>query len=171
MKANRMLMWVVAGILAMTAIDAAAQPRGKGKRGMGRRNLMAQLDLTADQQEKVKAIRLENAKKMARIQADVKVASLELREVMAQDVPSAGEVKAKLKAVSEPPSRMMESRINTQLAMKKILTPEQRQKMKELRKQRPNDRRGKWREGRGRRGNWQGRGQGRGQMPPPHPGF
>jgi Spy/CpxP family protein refolding chaperone len=71
---------------------------------------------------------------------------------MSQDAPSASEVKAKLQAVNRARGQMMENRVNMQLAAKKILTPEQRKKMKELRKQGPAGRGGKWREGRGGRG-------------------
>ena len=171
MKKTRMLAGLLAGALALSAGSAMAAPGqmgpgGKGRRGPGVQRLMKQLDLTEAQQEKMKALRLETAKKGAQIQADLKVATLELRNLMSQDAPSASDVKARLQAVNQARGQMMENRVTMQLAVKKILTPDQRKKMKELRKQGPAGRRGKWREGRGRRGPRPGPRE----MPPPQPG-
>ena len=166
MKPTRLLMWIVSGVLAVAAVDAAAQPRGRGKRGPGQHRLMERLDLTAEQQKKIKSLRLETAKKAARIQADLKVARLELAGEMGKDTPSTAEVKARVKAVNEARGRMMESRVNMQLAMKKILTPEQQKKMQMLRSQRPGGRRGMRHEGHGRPGHRQGHRD----MPEPRPG-
>jgi Spy/CpxP family protein refolding chaperone len=160
MRKTRILIGVVIGALALSATAAVAQPgrMGPGRKGghrMGPDRIYQQLDLTEQQQEKIQALRLETAKKAAQIQADLKVARLELRSAMAKDVPSASEVKAKVEAVNRARGEMLENRVNTQLAVRKLLTPQQRDKMKTLRRQGPAGRRGGW-EGRRGPGPWPG---------------
>ena len=137
MKTMRFLMCLLAAAVVLSAVETEARPGRRGKRGFGLERMAAQLDLTEKQQEKIKAARLENGKKMAQLRADLQVAQLELRSLMDADAPSASAVKAKVAAVNAARSKMMENRVNMQLVMKEILTPEQRKKMKQLRQRRP----------------------------------
>ncbi len=121
--------------------------------------LREQLDLTDDQVKQLHSLRTEGAKKAIRSRADVKVKQLELRELLQADEPDRAAIDQKLRELSDARYTAQKQRIDQRLAMRDILTPEQRSKMKELR--------GKFRRG-GERMRWPGR---PGMEGPPRQGF
>ena len=135
---RRILM--AAGILTAVVAAAAflwgtgsvdARPGRRGGRMAGRFEApFKALDLTAEQQEKMKALHLANGKEMVRLRADEQIAQMELQEVMGQDNPSPTEVKAKVDNVNKVRSTITSRMVDLKLGMKKILTPEQREKLR-----------------------------------------
>ena len=84
-----------------------------------------------------------------RLRADLKVARLDLRAAMRKDEPDAADVKASVAAVNSARSLILESRVNHRLKVNSILTPEQRTRLRELRRDRSGKGWGKmWRKGR-----------------------
>jgi Spy/CpxP family protein refolding chaperone len=102
---------------------------------MRRPNLANALGLSESQQEKLKALGLSNAKTMARLQADQKIAMLDLRSAMGQASPSKTDVKTLVAEVNRARGQILTARIDQQLARAAVFTPEQKEKMKELRKE------------------------------------
>lgn len=91
------------------------------------------LGLTAAQKEQIQKITLETRKKNIEVEAKSKIARIELHELMDADAPDQKKIDAKIAELSQTHEAMLRSRVETMLAIKKILTPEQRTKLKELR--------------------------------------
>ena len=172
---ERYILAALIGIVAIASIAPLASARpGKGQRGNKMRpqmagRMMEALDLTDAQKEKLQDLRTANAKAMAKLQADAKIAQIDLKEVMQQDNPKTADVKAKIAAVNKVRGQIMEKRALHGLEMKQVFTPEQRKKLQTLKKQ--HRRRGmrnfQGKRG-GRHGHWRGRMMRRGgPMAPP----
>ncbi len=116
----------------------AMAPRGKGAvrgRRMHRPDIAKALELTSAQQEKLKALKLSSSKAMIRLQADQKVAMLDLRFAMGKAAPGAVDVKALVGKVNNVRARILSARVDQQLASAAIFTPEQKEKMKQLKQE------------------------------------
>jgi len=172
---KRYILAALIGIVAIASIAAVASARpGKGQRGnmMTQRNMkgmhmMQALDLTDAQKEKFHALRTANAKAMAKLQANAKIAQIELREVTRQDAPKTADVKTKVAAVNKVRGQIMEMRTLHGIEMKQVLTPEQRKKLETLKSQpRGRGMRGKAGMQRGRSGGRRGMMRHRGPMMP-----
>ena len=138
----RVKMLAVAGALVVAGAVAvvAAQEPGPGRRAgrMGRPDpaaIQAELGLSADQAAQLKKIRDDGRKQAIRQRADLAIARIELEEAM--DAPSVDDklVAARVKAVSDLQASSLQSRTNQRLAMRRLLTPEQQEKMKQLMRQ------------------------------------
>jgi Spy/CpxP family protein refolding chaperone len=125
--------WTVGGILAVagSVVFATAQePRRQGR--PDRATLEKELGLTADQAAQLRKVRAEGRKQAIRHRADLAIARLELQELM--DAPTVDEkaVSAKVKAIGDLQAAALEARTSQHLAMRRLLTPEQQEKMKQL---------------------------------------
>ena len=132
MKQRIPLVLTAAAMLLWGATMLEAQQRGRRHRGPGFERGLKALGLTAEQKEKMAALRIGQAKQMAQLQADQKVAQLELQEAMHQPNPDPGQVKAKVANLNRVRSQILEKRIDMRMKMNQILTPEQREKLKEM---------------------------------------
>lgn len=143
---------IIAAVVIPILVIAWVLPTNahRGKRGWkGGKASMAALELTAEQRTRMESLKLAQAKQMARLRADLKVARLDLRAAMRKDEPDAADVKASVAAVNGARSLILESRVNHRLKVNSILTPEQRTKLRELRSERSRKGWGKmWRKGR-----------------------
>lgn len=97
--------------------------------GMGPgQGMFKQLDLSTEQIEKLRDMRTSHQKEMIPLRAELKVARIELRElVRAGDNTSA--IDAKIDQIGKLQTQLEKKRVQNQLQMRSILTPEQRQKM------------------------------------------
>lgn len=127
---------VVAGAAAAVAAQEPGPARREGR--MGRPDsaaIQAELGLSAEQAAQLKKLRDEGRKQAIRQHADLAIARIELEEAM--DAPSVDEklVAARVKAVSDLEASSLQARTSQRLAMRRLLTPEQQEKMKQLRRQ------------------------------------
>jgi Spy/CpxP family protein refolding chaperone len=110
---------------------------GMGHKGMGRgqwwENPVAvkELGLSEQQTQKIDDLSLNHRKNAIKLQADLKIAELEMRSLMGGD-PSDSDVRKKAKAVSQLREKLHETRIEHMLALRKVLTPEQQKKLKDM---------------------------------------
>jgi Spy/CpxP family protein refolding chaperone len=156
-----MRLWTTVGVLVVAgAVVAAAQgrPGREGRPGPevrpARTDLRAQLGLSADQAAQIEKIRSEARKQAIRQRADLAVARLELRELMNAPTVDEKAVSAKVKAISDLQAAGLKAWTDERLAMRRILTPEQQEKMRQLVRER-------WRERGPRPGRgWRQRGAG-----------
>lgn len=151
---KRQLLFAVTTLLAMAfgASALLAQPRQQKTDSPGMHERMAEaLNLSDEQKTQIRQIMLDTRKKNIDTKAKLELAQLELHELMRVDAPDQKKIDVKITEVSKLRETMMRARIESHLAMQKLLTPEQRKKMQELR---PFER---FREGRGQFG---GRGLG-----------
>ncbi|MEE9553110.1 MAG: Spy/CpxP family protein refolding chaperone [candidate division Zixibacteria bacterium] len=146
------ILTVFASILVLSAV-ASAQPRG----GM----MMAadELELTDQQIERLEDLRYQHQKEMIGRQAAVKEAKLELRELMRKtDVSEKGAL-AKQERVLKAKAEVARAKLKHKLAARKLLTEEQFEKWKKMK-------RGKGhRRGSGMKGGCDGPGPGMGGHP------
>jgi len=153
MKRLALIVAVVIPIIAV--VWALPSDAHRGKRGWkkARKAPMAALELSTEQRTKLENLNLERAKKMAQLRADLKVARLDLRAAMRLDNPDPAEVKARVAAVNNARSLILESKVNHRLNVNGVLTPEQRNKLREMRRDRSKGGCGKmWRRGGYRKG-------------------
>jgi Spy/CpxP family protein refolding chaperone len=156
---------VVAGAVAAAGAQEPGAARREGR--MGRPDpaaLQAELGLSPDQAAQLKKLRDDGRKQAIRLRADLAIARIELEEAM--DAPSVDEklVAARVKAVSDLEASSLQARTNQRLAMRRLLTPEQQEKMKQLVRQGRVERAG------ARQGRRSGRQGSSGSRPPAGPG-
>jgi len=165
----RMQLLAVAGVLAVggTVLAATAQER---PRRAGRPDLAAlrsELGLSAEQAAELKKLHAEGRKQAIRGRADLAIARLELAELMDAPVVDQKAVDAKVKAVSDLQGAALKARTDQRLAMRRLLSPEQQEKMKRLMRESRAPREPRpARAWRGRRGGTPGPGE---PLPPPGP--
>lgn len=125
------------GILVMggTVLVATAQerPRRAGREGRPDfATLQAELGLTAEQAAQMQKARADGRKQAIRQRADLAIARLELEELMTAPVVDQKAIDAKVAAISGLEAAGLKARTDQRLALRKMLTPEQQEKMKQL---------------------------------------
>jgi Spy/CpxP family protein refolding chaperone len=112
-------------------------PEGQPGMAMGRgqwwENPMAvkELGLTDDQAQKIDDLSLKHRKENIKAQADMKVAQIELQDLI-ENQASDSDIRKKSKEVFQLRERMHDAKIEHMLAIRKLLTPEQQKKLKGL---------------------------------------
>ena len=136
---KRKIIFALLGLFAIAAVTTFAHARPGKREGMMPHKIMSELNLTDAQKEKLKTMRSAHQKEMIKLQAAAKIAQIELGDVLHQDNPKSGDVKAKIDAANAARNKVTEARIMNRLESKKVFTPEQLKKMEELKsKQGPN---------------------------------
>ncbi|GEM_PF-6106174 len=111
-------------------------PMGMMGRGMGGPMMLARvakaIGLTDEQMSRMRGMRTAHQKEMIRMGADARIAKMDLAEALRQPNPRPEDVKAKVAAVNATRGQMLEKTVNFRLEMKKVLTPEQQEKIKNL---------------------------------------
>ena len=151
---------VVAGAVAVVG----AQERSPVRRAerVGRPDpaaIQAELGLSADQAAQLKKLRADGRKQAIRQRADLAIARIELEELMDAQSVDEKAVAAQVKAISDLEASSLKARTDQRLAMRRLLTPEQQEKMQQLRRQGHMERAGARRQ----------RHQGRPGLQAPHP--
>jgi Spy/CpxP family protein refolding chaperone len=130
------IMAVAIGVVLFAAV-ANAQPQGRmmqRERGAGfGMRLGEELGLTDEQKDQIHQIFLDARKKNIDTNAKQELARIELHELMTADTPDQKKIDAKVAELSQLHAARMSSHIASVLAVQKLLTPEQRNKAKELR--------------------------------------
>lgn len=133
--------WLITflAIIFITAISAPTiaqgrEPEKKAKLRAGGRgfDVMKKLELTDEQKQKLRELRFDLARYMVKLRADLKVARLELEHLMNQDSPRANDAKVKVAQVNQARSKMLQRSVAHRLELKKILTPEQQEKLRSI---------------------------------------
>lgn len=115
------------------ALIAFSQPgpgqgSGPGRQPMqGNREpgIMQKLNLTEQQQEQFKKLRLDMERKQIDTQSKVRMARLDLRELMGAEKTDKAQIERKMKEISDLQYQQKVARLDHFLAMKALLTPEQ----------------------------------------------
>ncbi len=122
-------------LLLLSASVIMAQSRQKmmhhGDGPMGMR-MAEQLNLTDTQKEQIQQTMLDTRKKRIDLEAKEKVGRIELHELIATEAPDQAKINAKITDLAKLHELQMRARVESMLAIHKILTPEQRKKAKDL---------------------------------------
>lgn len=144
--------WITGAALALgVGLPAwAGSPDGPRERV----SLEERLGLSGEQAEQWRTLRSEQRKEAVQRRADVQKLHIELRELLSAPALDEGAVRAKARRFAELQSASVQARIEARLALRKLLTPEQAEKLRELRPERNARRergrhRGGWRAGAG----------------------
>ena len=120
-------------IVVASATLVMAGPRGKGNRGgEGWReapSALASLNLTAEQSEKIRALRESLLKEVTPIRAQLLSKRAELRLLWIQTKLDPDKIKAIQREARDLREQMQEKRTDFRLAFRNILTPEQTSKL------------------------------------------
>jgi Spy/CpxP family protein refolding chaperone len=100
--------------------------------GFGGPGMFEQLGLTDDQRTKVRQQALEHRKANEKFGSDLRIKRWELQELLGAATQDRPKIDAKLKELSDLRLARDKARLDQRDAMLKILTPEQRDKMKQL---------------------------------------
>jgi Spy/CpxP family protein refolding chaperone len=151
---RRRYLWIGAVVVVLAL--GASVVHARGHRG-GNHHFAGprfeELDLTQMQKNQLKSARTESHKKMIQLKADIQLAHVELKELLSQKNPNQKSVERAVTKVSAAQSKMMTNRVQQKLALNKILTQEQFDKLEAM----PKGPRGGHRGFRGRRGGPPGR--------------
>ncbi len=135
---------------------------GEGRGMMQRRQAVkAELGLTDAQKADIQKAMESNRRDRLRKTTDLKIAGLDLRSLLRAEKVDDKAVAARLAEAQAAQAALLKLRVDTALAMKRILTPEQQKKMGELRA-------GRGMQHVGQRMKMRGMGQGPGRMGRPH---
>lgn len=117
-------MIVVFAIPALVLAGPRKMMREKPASGM-RMEICAELNLTAEQQQKIEALRLAHQKEMVPLRADIQLAKLELEElVRAGD--TSKKLDAAIKKVNDLKAKQFEKQVKHRMDVANILTDEQK---------------------------------------------
>jgi Spy/CpxP family protein refolding chaperone len=151
------------GILGVVGVTLSAQPqrarRGGPPQGVDPVELQERLGLSEEQATQLREIHSEQRKAGIRQQADMRIARMELEELLMADTVDEKAVAAKVDQISRLQDKALRARVDTRLAVRKILSPEQARELGKLRQRRSP--RGQGRMGPRRPGPW-----GPGNTPP-----
>lgn len=134
---------VVAGTGAVFAASGGGEapgrsdrrPGGPEGRRPGLERMREEVGLSDQQAEELRTLFSQHRKAAIRQRADLQVARVELQELIHAATLDEKAIAAKVKAVSDLQAAALRARVEGQLAVQKVLTPEQREKLKDLRPQ------------------------------------
>lgn len=143
MKKLNLLSLVFAGLLIFVSLttikaqDETPQPDTPNQNSavQTRPNLMKQLGLTPDQINQVRQINQSNKPQIREAQERLCEANRNLDQAIYADSADEAEIQVRLKEVQSAHSEIVKIRSQTELAVRKILTPEQLAKFRDVRQQ------------------------------------
>lgn len=111
--------------------DGPRMRRGPG--GQGMEDLREKLNLTDDQRSRLADIHDRQARAAIPIQADMRIAGLDLHKLMRADRPDRHAIDVQIDRMAGLRARLQKSRVATLLDARAVLTPEQQKLMREHR--------------------------------------
>ncbi len=96
--------------------------------------IRAEIGLTEEQASQIRRIHDEARKASIRQSAELRVARLELGELMAAETVDEARIAAKVKAIAELQAAALRQRTDSQLAVRRLVTAEQFQKMQQMKR-------------------------------------
>jgi Spy/CpxP family protein refolding chaperone len=95
--------------------------------------VIKELGLTDKQTEQIDGLSLNHRKAVIKLEADLKIAEIEFRDMM-EGNPSEADVRKKAKALSQLKEKLQDLRLDHMLAVRKVLTPEQQKKLQDMKR-------------------------------------
>jgi Spy/CpxP family protein refolding chaperone len=120
---------IVLGITAAMALGAAQPAYAYGRHHRGNRYRYMDLGLTADQQKQISDLRTALELKMTPLRNEMATQSSELRRLWAAPTPDRKAIQDKQGQMDQTHKQMRDVRMDYRLAVLKVLTPAQREKL------------------------------------------
>lgn len=121
--------WVGSQPLLM---DHSARRKHRLRRQENLKQLKSELDLTAEQQERLRTVVTKCRRAEIEKRADLQTARLDLMEMLGEAEPNRAEVGAKVKQIGEIRTAMALARVDATLEAMELLTSDQRAKFRSL---------------------------------------
>ena len=118
--------------------DPAPQPNAQPR---SENDPIRQLNLTPEQQEKIRAITQDNRDERLKINRRLREAQVALEETLDSDSPSEAAVEERIRELTAAQAAQVRMRALTELKIRGVLTPEQLSTLRALRAERRNQRR------------------------------
>lgn len=109
---------------------------GRGP-GAGLRAHFRELGVTDQQKDRLEAIHEAQRRRAIEIRKDLQLAELDVRKLVRADTPDRRAIDAQVDRVAALRTELQKSRLNAMLDARGVLTPQQRQKLEQLREQGP----------------------------------
>lgn len=100
------------------------------KHGMAEKMKFEMLDLTAEQREAIENIHKETKRKIIPLKADIELKQLDLESAMKADEPSRSKIMGLIEDINDLELKIKQTHVDAKLKVHSILTPEQREQMK-----------------------------------------
>jgi protein CpxP len=125
-------------VMAGSGAAGAALPHegAPGRRADRMARLQERLNLSDEQSTRLREIRESRKPEAAQLRSNARTARLDLRRLLESETLDRKAVDAKVKEIADLHAATFRARIDTMLAMREVLTPEQRQKWQALRDER-----------------------------------
>jgi Spy/CpxP family protein refolding chaperone len=123
----------VATLAALTVADLTAQEPRRARRA-GLEALQSEIGLNDQQVAEIRRIHSEARKAAIRRHADLRIARMELHELLAAATVDEAKIAARVKAISDLQAVAFKERTETQLAVRRLVTAEQYQKMQQAKR-------------------------------------
>jgi Spy/CpxP family protein refolding chaperone len=121
----------------MDRADPGGFPGPRGRMGGAMlAGLAEELGLTEEQQTRLRALRFEQAKGGLQTRTNVLLRRIELEELLQQDEPNPAELNKRIQALADAQGAALRQRIEHRMAFRRILTPEQRARLRTALRQR-----------------------------------
>ena len=150
-----LLLLLALGALSMGAYGQDGPPPGDGphdERSAGRPNLLAELGLSREQVQQIRRANQERRPAMMQAQRKLREANRALDMAIYQDVVRDDEFQIRLREFQAAQAEVAKLRFESELSVRRILTPEQLGRFREIRQRFAEERREDRRDRRGGRG-------------------
>lgn len=124
---------VLAAVLTASSLVGAQEPPEAPARERGVSGSFQGLQLSEPQRDQVRQITLEARKGARRRQAEMDVIHLDIQDLIAAPALDEAALSAKVQQLADLQLATLRAEVDSRVAMRKILTPEQIEKMAELR--------------------------------------
>ena len=129
--------------ISTSACMTLAQADTQSPRSARKENWLQELNLSKEQIQKIQAIRRQYQDRLTQQRQSVKQAQQALKDLMASGDASSEQIRQKFNQVQTMQQTLADTRMESMLAIRTVLTVEQRQKMTELMRQRGKPGRGR----------------------------
>ena len=137
-RLNFSFLLVLAMLLTCSFVTVKAQddaPNAQTDNRQNRPRLLEALDLTPDQIQRIRRINQENRPQLRAANQRLREANRSLDTAVYSDVADEADIQNKIKEVHAAHSAMIKLRADTEFAVRKVLTPAQLSKFREIRQQ------------------------------------
>lgn len=116
---------ILALLITFTTTSYAQAKPNRGFREEGREKFKQELNLTDEQEAKMKELRLKQEEKMIDLRANQKKEQLALKKLMSADQPNKKKLYAQIDKISSADAKIKKARLDHRLKVRSILTDEQ----------------------------------------------
>ena len=131
-----------AAAIAVAQAPEPPQMRHRARGGMTGQMMKERLGLTEAQVSQLEKLRTDERRAAIQRRADTQLARLELEQLMKAETVDEKAVAARVKQLTDLHGAALKAKVDGRLALKKLLTPEQQEKLRQMRAERPRTLRG-----------------------------